>query len=436
VVGTAGRVMDHIRKGTLKLDNIKTLVLDEADEMLRMGFIDDVKWVLSHISPNSQRLLFSATIPNEISNIIKEYLREPIRIQIKAKTRTATTITQKHLIIRGFKKTDALERLLEVEDTDGILIFVRTKNTTVEIADELQAHGYNVAAINGDMQQRQREYIIEQFKKAKTEILVATDVVARGIDIEHISHVINYDLPEDIDSYIHRIGRTGRAGRQGIALSLVYPREIRFLNMLERVTKSNLVEINLPTAEDISKKRIIDFAKKVTTIIEHKNITKIKEVIKEIQEEHELDTDDLLAALTLISQSKKPFFIKDIKVTNPTNCSRRNSRNERNDRRNYRDDRSRGSKGRRDDRPRSKRVFSDKKMAEYKIAVGRNDGVAPRNIVGAIANEAGIDSRYICNISIKDNYTTLDLPTDMPEKSFKRLQHVWVSNKKLDIKKS
>ena len=440
VVGTAGRVMDHIRKGTLILDNLKTLVLDEADEMLRMGFIDDVKWILSHTPDTCQRLLFSATIPNDIKEIIQEYLRNPCKVKIEAKTRTASTIAQKFMVIKGFKKLEALDRILETEETDGVMVFVKTKTSTIETADALKALGYKVVAINGDMQQSQREYIIDQFKTGRSNILVATDVVARGIDLDRISHVINYDLPNDTDSYVHRIGRTGRAGRDGTSISLVTLREMRFLRVLERVTRSVLEEIFLPSAKDLAQKRIENFKTRILNASEkNKSLDKYKEIILQIKEETELESDNLLAILTLLSQSGKTLFPREIQVkqekrdSRKRNSDRRFDRNDRNgDRRNNRrDDR------RNDNKDRSfKRISRDIELSTYRIEVGKKNDVAPRNIVGAIANEGGINSKYICNISIQNEHTFLDLPANLQPKVLNHLKKVWVAGKKIDIKKA
>ncbi|APC97168.1 DEAD/DEAH box helicase [Francisella frigiditurris] len=428
VVGTAGRVMDHIKKGTLKLEGLKTLVLDEADEMLRMGFIDDVKWVLSHIDDSCQRLLFSATIPSDIANIIKEHLRNPCKIQVKSKTETANTITQKFIVIKGFKKIDALDRILETEETDGVIIFVKTKTSTIEVADNLKALGYKVAAINGDMQQNQREYIIEQFKNGNSSILVATDVVARGIDLERISHVINYDMPNDTDSYVHRIGRTGRAGRDGVSIALVPLKEMGFLRVVERATRSKLEEIFMPTAQELSAGRIEKFKARVLGAVEkNTSLEKYRDAILEIKEETGLETETLLAALTLIAQGNKTFFPREIQAKQEKERSPRErkprDRGENNSRFESKQDR----------KPRKSRVPSDINLSTYRVDVGRDNDIAPRNIVGAIANEGGIDSKYICNISIQKDHTLVDLPANLPPKVINHLKKIWVAGKKLNI---
>ena len=440
VVGTTGRVMDHIEKGTLQLDNLRALVLDEADEMLRMGFIDDVRYVLSHVSDECQRLLFSATIPADIADIIQEYLRNPCKIQVKAKTKTANTVTQKFIVIKGFRKIDALDRLLEVEETDGVIIFVKTKTSTIEVADNLKALGYKAAAINGDMQQSQREYIVDQFRNSKSDILVATDVVARGIDLERISHVVNYDLPNDADTYVHRIGRTGRAGREGVSISLVPLKDMRFLRIVERFTSSPMQEIFMPSAKDLAESRIANFKTRIASAIEkNKSLDKYKEIITSIRDELELDSDDLLAVLTLLTQGKKSFFPREIQARDDRPRRDRNDRGSRdgirNDRfeRRGRDDRNDRGDRRFDRSERKPRRAPNIDLTTYKLEVGRDNDVQPRNIVGAIANEGNIDSKHICNISIQRDHTLVDLPANLSPKVVDHLKKVWVAGKRLNI---
>lgn len=424
VVGTAGRVMDHMRKGTLKLDTLKALVLDEADEMLRMGFIDDVKWVLSHTPKSCQRLLFSATMPYDVLSIVNEYLRDPCKVQIKAKTATAKTIRQRFLVVKGLSKLDALDRILEVEDTDGVMVFVKTKNATIEVADGLKSRGYLAAAINGDMQQNQREYIIDQLKATKINILVATDVVARGLDVERISHVINYDLPQDNEAYIHRIGRTGRAGREGDAISLIYTRDLRQLRILERVIRHKLEEMQLPSAKEITDKRIIRFKHEVAEIIRHKKLDKFKELMQEFIAEYGADTNDILAALTFLVQREKRIFVREIQQE-----ARFIERSGYRDRIREKDGRPTNSREKK-----LRRRPSDMEMVTYRIEVGKENGVEPRNIVGAIANEAGISSHHIGHIKLFSQFSTVDLPSNMSKKSIEHLRNVWVAGKKLEIK--
>ena len=441
VVGTAGRVMDHMRKGTLKLDALKALVLDEADEMLRMGFIDDVKWVLSHTHESCQRLLFSATMPRDVLDIVNKYLREPCKVQIKAKTATAKTVHQRFLVIKGLSKLDALDRILEIEDTDGVMVFVKTKTSTVEVADGLKAQGHLAVAINGDMQQNQREHIIDQLKSSKINILVATDVVARGLDVERISHVINYDLPQDNESYVHRIGRTGRAGRAGDAISLIYTRDLRQLHTLERVIRHTLEEMQLPSAKEITEKRIACFKHETAEIVRHKDLSKFKELMQDFSAEYGAETDVMLAALAFLAQGDKKLFVKEVQVQE----SRKSNRSDGSDRIGSVDRDSRRSGGDRSDkfvqrrggdRDRSLRRSPDMKMTTYRIEVGRSDGVEPRNIVGAIANEADINSQNIGHIKLFDQFSTVDLPSDTPKNIIDHLKKVWVAGKKLEIKEN
>ncbi|MDA0910208.1 MAG: DEAD/DEAH box helicase [Proteobacteria bacterium] len=451
VVGTAGRVMDHMRKGTLKLDTLKALVLDEADEMLRMGFIDDVKWVLSHTPEACQRLLFSATMPRDVLDIVNEYLREPCKVQIKTKAATAKTIHQRFLVVKGLSKLDALDRVLELEDTDGVMVFVKTKTSTIEVADGLKARGHLAAAINGDMQQNQREYIIDQLKASKINILVATDVVARGLDVERISHVINYDLPQDNEAYVHRIGRTGRAGREGDAISLIYTRDLRQVRMLERVIRHTLEEMQLPSAKEITEKRVARFKHETAEIIRHKDLSKFKELMEGFATEYGAEVEDIVAALAFLAQGDKKLFVKEIQVQESRRSERsdrfdrseRGGRGDRDGRRNDRDSRfsqrrdERGGHADRDERgsrDRGSRRSPDMDMTTYRIEVGRSDGVEPRNIVGAIANEAGINSRNIGHIKLFDQFSTVDLPSDTPKNVIEHLKKVWVAGKKLEIK--
>lgn len=448
VVGTAGRIMDHMRKGTLRLDGLKSLVLDEADEMLRMGFIDDVKWILSHTPESCQRLLFSATIPFDVLNIVKRYLRNPQRVQIKAKTATAKTIHQRFLVVRGLSKLDALDRILETEEIDGVIVFVKTKNSTTELADGLKKRGHLATAINGDMQQNQREYIIEQLKSFKFSILVATDVVARGLDVERISHVINYDLPQDNEAYIHRIGRTGRAGREGDAISLVYTRDLRQLHTLERAIHHNIAEMRLPNARDITNKRIKNFKSRILETINNKELDTFRELMKNFISENSLEINNVVAAVAFLAQGDRKLFVKEIQAQYPKRQdylgrSARNIKfNNYTKNSNVRSAVSTHSEW--DGNKKTTMSPTDKKslkyrrysndMITYRIQVGRNDGVEPRNIVGAIANEAGIKSYNIGHIKLFRNFSTVDLPNDVPKNIIEHLRTVWVSGKKLDIK--
>lgn len=423
VVGTPGRVMDHIDRGTLKLDSLKALVLDEADEMLRMGFIDDVKWVMERLPKERQIALFSATMPDVIRQVAEKFLKEPEVIKIKTKTTTATTIRQRYWQVSGVNKLDALTRILEVEEFDALIIFVRTKNATVELADKLSARGFNAAAINGDIQQQQRERTITQLKNKKIDILIATDVAARGLDVERISHVVNFDIPYDPESYVHRIGRTGRAGRKGEAILFISPREKRMLKTIERVTRQSIEPMQLPSAKNINERRVNSFKQKITDTLVNEDVSMFQKILEEYQTESESDILSIAAALAKMAQGAEPLLVSE--------------KPKRNQEKRDRPERDRG------ERPERRRKFSVKAeklkafpeidMRRYRLAVGHDDQVKPGNIVGAISNEAEIESCYIGAIEIFDNFSTIDLPDGMPKETFQALKNVWVCKKKLNI---
>jgi len=427
-VGTPGRVMDHIRRGTLVLDNLATLVLDEGDEMLRMGFIDDVEWILDQTPEDRQIALFSATMPKQIRRIATRYLNKPVEVTIKVKTTTAETIRQRFWPVQGFHKLDALTRILEAEPFDAMLIFVRTKISTMELSEKLEARGYACAALNGDIQQKQRERTIDQLKKGKLDILVATDVAARGLDVGRISHVVNYDIPTDTEAYVHRIGRTGRAGREGDAILFVTPREKRMLYAIEHATRKKIEMMDLPSTDVINNKRIEKFKQRITETLEGVDLSLFSEMIKQYQLEHDAPTLQIAAALAQLYQGEAPFLLQ-------------NKPHPKADRHWDKDDRSqRGRKGRqehaRKDRPRVSPKKDDQPaegMERYRIAVGHDHGVMPGNIVGAIANEADIEGRQIGRINIHDEYSTVDLPAGMPAETFNALKKVWVSGQRLGI---
>jgi len=434
VVGTPGRVMDHMRKGTLKLNQLSTLVLDEADEMLRMGFIDDVEWILDQIPKKRQIALFSATMPTVIRKIAQKYLNDPEQITIKVKTQTADNIRQRYWLVSGTHKLDALTRILEAEEFDGMIIFVRTKTATVELAEKLEARGHSTAAINGDMSQQLRERSINNLKAGKLDILIATDVAARGLDVERITHVVNYDIPYDTESYIHRIGRTGRAGRSGDAILFVSPRERRLLGNIERATKKKVEEMQLPSTEYINNARVSRFKQRITDVLEAEELSFFTQLIEQYQTEHDVPATDIAAALALITQGNTPLLIKDI----PKRANR--ERNDRSSNRN-RPDRDRSPRGDRGDRGGDRKPkrnkerggSSDVKMDLFRIEVGNSHGVKPGNIVGAIANETGIDGDHIARIKIEENYSTVELPAGMPKELFQELKKVRVAGQQLNI---
>jgi ATP-dependent RNA helicase DeaD len=430
IVGTPGRVMDHMRKGTLKLNQLNTLVLDEADEMLRMGFIDDVEWVLEQLPQKKQIALFSATMPSVIRKIAQKYLHNPEQVTIKVKTATADNIRQRYWLVSGVHKLDALTRILEAEDFDGMIIFVRTKTATIELAEKLEARGHSTSAINGDMSQQLRERAINHLKQGKLDILIATDVAARGLDVDRITHVVNYDIPYDTESYIHRIGRTGRAGRSGDAILFVSPRERRLLSNIERATKTKVEQMQLPSTEYINNARISRFKQRITDTLAADELSFFTQLVEQYQSEHDVPAVDIAAALAKMSQGSTPLLLKEIPKRARKERSERGERSERFDR----SERSSSGRGERDRKPqRSRDRQSDIKMETYRIEVGNSHGVKPGNIVGAIANETGIDGDHIARIKIEENYSTVELPAGMPKELFQELKKVRVAGQQLNI---
>ncbi|NNC98356.1 MAG: DEAD/DEAH box helicase [Gammaproteobacteria bacterium] len=426
VVGTPGRVMDHMRKGTLKVDNLKVLVLDEADEMLRMGFIDDVEWVLEQAPDDRQIALFSATMPKQIRRIATKYLNNPEQVTIKQSSSTASTIRQRYWLVSRTNKLDALTRILEAEEFAAIIIFVRTKNSTEQLAEKLTARGYAASAINGDVAQAQRERLINNLKNGKLDILVATDVAARGLDVERISHVINYDIPHDTESYVHRIGRTGRAGREGDAILFVAPRERRMLGSIEKATNSKIEQMQLPSTKEINEQRISRFKQRISQSLADGDLGFYTQMIEEYISEHEVAPEKVAAALANITQGDTPFFLDTSRERSRDTWKKSDAVENR-------------SRGRRDKnkKGRAREDFQPEKgMERFRIEVGHEHDVRPGNIVGAIANEADLDSRYIGRINIMDRHSFVDLPADMPTETFKELKNVWVSGQQLKISKA
>ena len=434
VVGTPGRVMDHMRKGTLNLDGLTTLVLDEADEMLRMGFIDDVEWVLEQTPDNIQIALFSATMPSVIRKIAQEYLDQPEQVTIKVTSASAENIRQRFWMVSGVHKLDALTRILEAETFDGMIIFVRTKTATIELAEKLEARGYSAAAINGDMSQTLRERTIAHLKNGKLDILIATDVAARGLDVDRITHVVNYDIPYDTESYIHRIGRTGRAGRTGDAILFIAPRERKLLGNIEKATKQKVEEMGLPSTEVINNKRISRFKQNITDTLAAEELSFFTQLIEQFQVEHNVSALEIAAALAKLVQGDTPLLMQNLPKKS---FESREDRPQRDDRPS-RDDRSQ-----RDDRPqrdrKPKRIFGAGgavvEMETFRIEVGHNHGVKPGNIVGAIANETGIDGDHIARIRIEDDYSTVELPAGMPKELLEELKKIRVAGQQLNISK-
>ena len=428
VVGTPGRVMDHIRKGTLNLDGLKTLVLDEADEMLRMGFIDDVEWILEQTPKTRQIALFSATMPTQVRRIATAHLTNPAEITIKMKTATANLIRQRFWPVSGMHKLDALTRILEAETFDGMIIFVRTRIATVEVAEKLSARGFAASALNGDIPQAQRERTVDQLKKGKLDILVATDVAARGLDVERISHVVNYDIPHDTEAYIHRIGRTGRAGREGDAILFVAPRERRMLNAIERATSKKIELMELPSTELINDKRIAQFKQAIADTLATEDLGLFKHLVEQYQNEHNVPAIEIASALAKLVQGDSPLLLQHKPV--PRADKAWESRG--NDQPRTRD---RGKGSERSERPQRPRKDAppEKGMQRFRIEVGHIHKVMPGNIVGAIANEANIDVQNIGRINIFDDHSTIDLPADMPEDIYAGLKKVWVAGQTLNI---
>ncbi|OOY61059.1 DEAD/DEAH box helicase [Solemya velum gill symbiont] len=426
VVGTPGRVMDHMRKGTLKLDNLQTLVLDEADEMLRMGFIDDVEWVLEQTPDERQVALFSATMPPVIRRIANKHLNKPAEISIDVTTRTADTVRQRYWLVSGAHKLDAITRILEAETFDATIVFVRTKTATSELAEKLAARGYRTAALNGDIAQKERERVVDRLKTNKLDILIATDVAARGLDVPRISHVINYDIPHDTESYIHRIGRTGRAGRMGDAILFVAPRERRMLRTIERATKQEITAMDLPSTADINSKRIERFKQRITDTIADADLDIFHQVIEQYRSEHDADISAIAAALAYMSQGDAPLLLK--KPSKPERKPKERGQ----ERERTRDKRQQKEPAKEKRRPRKDQDLEG--TEPFRIEVGSEHGVQPANIVGAVCNEAGLDSQYIMNLEIFDTYSTMRLPEGMPRDVFRDLKKAWVCGKQLQIK--
>jgi len=421
VVGTPGRVMDHLTKGSLVLDELQTLVLDEADEMLRMGFLDDVEWILEHTPDQRQTALFSATMPRPIQKVAATHMKDPSEVRIKAETVTVEHTEQRACLVHNHDKLDALTRLLETVDFDGMLVFVRTKTATVELAERIEARGFACDALNGDMNQQARERTVARFKSGKLDILIATDVAARGIDVPRISHVINFDIPYDIEGYIHRIGRTGRAGRDGNAITFVTARESRLLHSIERATRSPIRWLDLPGREQLAERRIQAFKQQMQKILGGNNeLDFFRQLIRDFAAENSCSTEDAAAALAFLQQRKRPLQPPPDRVRPPQRP---------------RPHRGTDRKPPFDHRKSRPRRPNESELERYRIQVGRDHGVTAGNIVGAIANEAGLDSRNIGRIQLSDKTSTVDLPRGMPKHVLRHLQKVRIFQKPLAIER-
>jgi len=417
VVGTPGRVMDHIRRGTLRLEGLTCLVLDEADEMLSMGFIEDVEWILKQTPGGRQIALFSATLPAAIRRIAQKYLQNPVEISIKTRTATVEATRQRFWMVNGLHKLDALTRILETEPFEAILIFVRTKIATVELSEKLEARGYASAPLNGDMKQSQRERTIAALRSGKLNILVATDVAARGLDVDRISHVINYDIPYDTEAYVHRIGRTGRAGREGEAILFVSPRERGLLHAIERATKQRIELMEMPSTEMINDKRIADLKRRITNTLSAEELGLFYRIVEQYQVEQNIPALEIAAALLKMLQGDSPFLLPHKSPKPKAEFKEKRGKEKF------------SSKGKKESsRP-------ERGKERYRIEVGHFHGAKPGNIVGAIANEAGIDNEFIGRISIFDDFSTVDLPRGMPDDIFQLLKRVYVAGRQLEISK-
>lgn len=432
VVGTPGRVMDHMRRGTLILSGLRGLVLDEADEMLRMGFIEDVQWILEQTPADRQTALFSATMPEIIRRIARQHLRNPKEISIEVRTATADTIRQKFWMVSGLHKLDALTRILEAEPFDGMLVFVRTKIATQELAEKLQARGFSSAALNGDISQQQRERTLARLKQGSVDILVATDVAARGLDVERISHVVNYDIPTDTESYIHRIGRTGRMGREGNAILFVSPREKHLLRNIERAVGQKIPQMDLPSTETINDRRIAAFKQRISDTLATEELEPFRELIEQYQQEHNIPAIEVAAGLAKMVQGDVPFLLhvapsesekraKRLPVEKPS-----------------REASTPTEQTRSRTKQQAKPILGEQPaegMERYRLEVGLTHGVKAGNIVGAIANEAGLEGQYINQLQIHDDYSTVDLPVGMPREIYRALKKTWVAGRRLNISK-
>jgi ATP-dependent RNA helicase DeaD len=412
VVGTPGRVIDHIAKGSLDLSELQYLVLDEADEMLRMGFAEDVEQIFQQTPEGRQVALFSATMPSQIRRLSKQYLNNPAEVQVKSKTTTGANTRQRYLQVMGPHKLDALTRILEVEEFDGVIAFVRTKMATEDLADKLRARGFQASAINGDIPQQQRERTVEALREGKIDILVATDVAARGLDVERVSHVVNYDIPHDTESYVHRIGRTGRAGRSGDAILFMTPREKYLLRSIEKATRQPVEQMHLPTAESVNTLRLGKFAEKITETLVSEDVSAFRDLIASYEEEHNVPASEIAAALAVMAQGGQPLLVKELPAA-PEFQKRERSKD------------GFGSRG-------PTRTLTEGN-ATYRIAVGRRQRVMPGSIVGAIANEGGISSAQIGGIDIRSDHSLVELPADLSPEQLRALSRTRIGGELIHL---
>jgi ATP-dependent RNA helicase DeaD len=417
VVGTPGRIIDHLERGTLSLDTLRFVVLDEADEMLQMGFVDAIESILSRAPAERQVALFSATLPPPIRRIAQQHLRSPQEVTIRSATSTATNIRQRYWVVSGMHKLDALTRILEVEPFDAMLVFARTKQATVELAERLEARGFAAAALNGDMVQAQRERTIAALKSGEVDIVVATDVAARGIDVERISHVVNFDVPYDSESYVHRIGRTGRAGRSGEAILFIAPRERNMLRIIERATRQPIDPMALPTVEDVNQRRVARFKARLAEALQSPALEAYRSVVEEFVTETDADIVDVAAALAGLAQGKQSLLL-DKRKDEPASAApqRLDASDEPSER-----------------KPRRRKRDHDEPQATFRLEVGRRDGVQPANIVGAIAHTADLAGSQINGVDIREDHTLVRLPARLSLPMLSKLRRVRVRGKVLDI---
>jgi ATP-dependent RNA helicase DeaD len=406
IVGTPGRVMDHLEKGTLDLSELRFVVLDEADEMLNMGFAEDVEQILSGTPEDKQVALFSATMPAQIRRIVKQHAPNATEIKVRSTSTTPANVTQRFLKVAHAQKLDALTRILEVENFDGLIVFVRTKHATEELAERLRARGFSAVAINGDVAQVQRERTIDQLRKSKLDILVATDVAARGLDVPRISHVINHDIPTDTESYVHRIGRTGRAGRPGMAISFVTPREGHLLRAIEKTNRTKLAEMRLPTVEDVNAFRVSKFTDAIGQALEDPQLATFRELVAAYENDHDVPALDIAAAIAVLAQDGEPLLIEDI--PEPVRAPHQERSND--------------------------RRRSGKPMASYRIEVGKRHRVEPRQIVGALANEGGLSREDFGKIDIRPAFSIVELPADLSAETLRALEDTRISGVLIDLK--
>ena len=428
VVGTPGRILDHIDRGTLKLNNLSTFVLDEADEMLRMGFIEDVETILAKLPAEKQIALFSATMPPRIRQIANRYLNDPVSVEIRMETATVKSIEQRFLFASQGQKPDALLRILAVEDFQGVIVFVRTKSSTEEVAEVLQQQGHRAMAIHGDITQALRERIIAQFKQGAIDVLVATDVAARGLDVERVTHVINYDMAHDCETYVHRIGRTGRAGRSGVTILFATPKESRMLTNIERHTRQRIEKVVVPTDYMIQTAKQRRFMSNITERLQHENLPTYRHIIETYLKENEaVEGADVAAALALLLNQDKPWQ-HEVSLPKPARPAKEGRVARGDEARSGRPSTSTNHAGGEYKRPRD-----DYPQELFRIDVGRVHGVKPGNIVGAIANEAGLQSRFITGLKIHDDHSTVRLPKGMAKEVVHELNKAWVCGRQLKL---